>query len=128
MRRLWLWGPVVAQMVAIFVASSIPNLTDLPGGISDHTGHFVGYALLGGLVLRALAAGRLAGVTIRTAAAAWALSALYGVSDECHQLFVAGRTAAVDDWAADATGAAAAIVAVGLLGLVLARPAGGKEV
>lgn len=32
-------------------------------------------------------------------------SALYGVSDEVHQIFVPGRTASIDDWIADVVGA-----------------------
>ena len=33
MSRLWLWGPVWLQMALIFIASSIPNLTQLPGNM-----------------------------------------------------------------------------------------------
>jgi len=125
---LKLWGPPLLQMIAIFFASAIPNLKRLPGDVSDHTGHFIGYAVLGALVLRACAAARWHGVTIRTAAVAWAICALYGATDEFHQRFTPGRTPAVDDWIADAAGAAAAV----LVGLVAAaflnRRAGSGEV
>jgi VanZ family protein len=113
-RALLVWLPAIAQMAVIFVASSLPNLTALPGGISDKTGHFAGYALLSILVLYALASGRWAGVSRGAAAQAAVVSALYGLTDEFHQRFVAGRSAAWDDVAADAVGAVAgALIVIG---------------
>jgi hypothetical protein len=111
---VWLWGPVLLQMAIIFAASSIPNLGELPGGISDKTGHSIGYALLGGLFLRAFARGRLRDVTWRRALAAIALAILYGISDEFHQVFVPGRSADRYDVLADSLGATLG-VAVGWL-------------
>ena len=106
----WLWGPVVFQMALIFAASSIPNLTKLPGGISDKSGHSIGYALLAALLLRAFAGGRFAGVTWRSAGAAIVLATLYGVSDEFHQMFVPGRSSDRYDVVADSIGATIAAV------------------
>ena len=108
--RLWLWGPVGVQMAVIFAASSVPDLGALPGGAPDWFGHGVGYAILGGLLLRALSGGRRAGVTAAVALAAVACSALYGVSDEWHQSFVPGRSPALGDVVADVAGAALAVV------------------
>ena len=102
----WLWGPVLLQMVLIFLASSIPNLSRLPGGMSDKSGHSIGYALLGGLLLRALARGRLREVTWLRGLVAVMLAGAYGASDEFHQSFVAGRSADRYDVAADFAGAA----------------------
>jgi VanZ family protein len=112
-RRLFLWGPVVLQMTLIFIASSISEVPPLPGGMSDKSAHSIGYALLGGLLLRALAGGRLSGVTWGRAAAAVVLATLYGVSDEFHQWFVPGRTADPFDVLADARGALLAALAIG---------------
>ena len=128
MSFLWVWGPALLQMVAIFVASSIPNLKQLPGDVSDHTGHFVGYAILGVLVLRACAGARWIGVTPRAAMRAWVICAVYGATDEFHQMFTAGRTPAVDDWIADATGAAAAVAAGLAMAAWLSRRARRREV
>lgn len=100
----WLWGPVVLQLAIIFAASSIPNLTHLPGDISDKSGHSIGYAMLAGVLLRALAGGRLQGVTWKRVLATIALSTLYGVTDEFHQLFVPGRSADPYDVLADCVG------------------------
>jgi VanZ like protein len=108
-----LWGPVVLQMVLIFIASSIPNLGALPGGMSDKSGHGIGYAILGAVLLRALAGGRLKGITWGRAGTALLLAILYGASDEFHQSFVPGRTPDGLDVLADSIGAA---IAVGLGG------------
>jgi VanZ family protein len=97
-------------MTAIFVASGTPNLTALPGGLSDHLWHFLAYAGLGGVALRALAQSSWSGITPGRAGLAWLLAAGYGMTDEFHQRFVAGRFPAVDDWVADAVGAATAIL------------------
>ena len=111
----WLWGPVVLQMALIFAASSIPNLRNLPGGMSDKSGHSIGYAMLAGVLLRAFAGGRLRGVTWKAGLIAIVLATLYGVSDEFHQLFVPGRSADPYDVLADCVGATIG-VAIGWLG------------
>jgi VanZ family protein len=120
LRWLWLWGPIVAHMAVIYFASSTPNLTAIPGGLSDKAAHFAAYAVLAALALRGFAGGRWAGVTARSAFGALVLAAGYGVLDELHQRFVPGRHAAVDDWVADAAGAASAVA----LGVIAARVAG----
>jgi hypothetical protein len=109
---LWRWAPVVAQMAAIFFASSISDVPDLPGGLSNYTGHMIGYGLLGVLAVRALAGARWAGVTSRAAVAAVVFCAVYGVTDEVHQMFVAQRTSDIHDWFADVGGASIAVVFV----------------
>src|SRR4051794_31700408 len=100
-------------MILIFIASSIPYLGALPGGMSDKSGHGIGYGILGAVLLRALAGGRLRGVTWGKAAAALLLATLYGVSDEFHQSFVPGRSPDPYDVLADSIGAAAVIAAAG---------------
>lgn len=111
---VFLWGPVVLQMAIIFTASSIPDLGPLPAGISDESGHSIGYALLGALLLRALAGGRLGGVTRSRVLASIGLATFYGVSDEFHQSFVPGRSPDVHDVLADFIGAALAVGAAAL--------------
>jgi len=107
-RRVLVWLPAIVQMAVIFAASNVPNLTELPGGLNDHVGHFVGYAILSALVIYALASGRWTGVTAGACARAVLISTAYGISDEFHQRFVPGRSPALDDIAADAAGALAA--------------------
>jgi hypothetical protein len=120
-RWIWVWGPAALQMAVIFGFSATPDIGRLPGGVSDLTAHFAGYGLLGGLVVRAIAGGRWAGVTPAAAAGAWLFSAAYGVSDEFHQSFVPGRTPSGIDWVADAAGAAVAIAAVLLVSRIVQR-------
>ena len=109
----FLWGPVVLHAAIIFALSSIPDLGALPGGVSDKSGHSIGYALLGMLLLRALAGGRLRGVTWGRALLTIVLATLYGMSDELHQSYVPGRDADRLDVVADCIGAAAGVALCG---------------
>jgi VanZ family protein len=102
-------------MALIFTASSIPNLRTLPGGMSDKSGHSIGYAMLAGLLLRAFAGGRLRGITWKAGLIVIVLATLYGVTDEFHQLFVPGRSADPYDVLADCVGATIG-VAIGWVG------------
>lgn len=107
---LSLWAPVVAYMALIFAASAMSHPPS-PANVSDKILHFAGYGGLGLVALRATARGRRAGVTLGAAAAAWAIAAGYGVTDEWHQRFVEERSPDLADAVADALGAAAAIAA-----------------
>jgi hypothetical protein len=108
----FLWGPVALQMALIFAASSIPELGALPGGMSDKSGHGIGYGILGAVLVRALAGGRVNGVTWRRAGLAVLLATLYGVTDEFHQSFVPGRSPDRFDVLADCLGAAVTVVVI----------------
>ena len=110
-------------MIAIFIFSSQEDLTEVPGGFTDHQGHFIGYALLAVLLVRALASATWRGVGARAVVIAIVVAVLYGASDEFHQSFVTGRTAAVDDWIADAVGAIAGSLAVLAIAYLLRRRA-----
>jgi len=104
-------------MAAIFFASSQTHIPDLPAGLSNHTGHFFAYGVLGASALRAFAGVSWAGVAGLPALKATVLASLYGVTDELHQVFVANRFPGADDWVADTLGA---LTGVGLV-LLLAR-------
>lgn len=115
--RLWVWGPAVVQMALIFAISSL-HRAPLPDGVSDHFGHALGYAMLAMLAFRGFAGGSWRGVSWRAGALAVAFSVLYGMSDEFHQMFVPGRTAAWDDVGADFTGALIGAALVGILYII----------
>lgn len=117
-RPFSLWLPPVAWMALIFAASSVPDVTAIPGGFSDSTAHGGVFAVLGVLFLRALARGTWQGVTSRAVVAAVALSVAYGVFDEWHQSFVSGRSSELRDVMSDLTGAAAAAIAVWAWGII----------
>ncbi len=72
-------------------------------------GHFTEYFVLSILVGRALRGD--GGVRPRHVAMAVTLAALYAITDEAHQHFVPGRTAAPGDVAIDVLGAVAGQVA-----------------
>jgi hypothetical protein len=70
-------------------------------------GHAAVYAVLGVLVARGLGGGALRDLSLAKASAAVLITTLYGVTDECHQVFVPTRSAEVLDVVADAVGALA---------------------
>jgi VanZ family protein len=121
-----LWGPVIVQMAIIFGSSSLSE-PSIPDGVSDKSGHLIGYVILSALMLRALAGGRVAGVNWRTALLAIVFSTVYGASDEFHQSFVPHRAPDVRDLIADAAGAGIAAALGGILRIIAgwrnARPA-----
>lgn len=122
-----LWGPVIVYAAAIFAASSVSH-PPMPAAVSDHTLHGWAYAGLSALILRALAGGRRRGVTARRALLAAFMAAVYGLSDELHQMFVPGRLFDLHDVAADAIGAAAAAVTGYVVGRARWRARGAQEV
>jgi len=120
-RALVLWGPVALYALAIFVESSISHVPAFPSGFTDKDGHALLYAGLAVLVLRAASGARWDGLTFRAAGAAVAFAAIYGITDEFHQSFVPGRTADVNDWVADCTGAATGVAVVWLIARVVRK-------
>jgi VanZ family protein len=93
---------VVAWAALIFALSAIPSLSTGLGTwdtILRKGAHLTEYAILGGLLLRAL--GRVWPALL--------VGALYAVSDEIHQHFVRGRHASPLDVALDTAGVAVGI-------------------
>jgi VanZ family protein len=104
-------------MAATFAASHQSTI-GIPFGAPDYVAHAVNYAVLGALLVRALAGGHLHLMAAAQLLPAAILAALYGLSDEFHQSFVPGRDASGTDLVADAVGAiigAASAVALGAL-------------
>jgi VanZ family protein len=101
--HLRLWLPVVAWAALIFAFSSVPDLGTGLGGwdlVLRKIAHAAEYAVLGALLVRASG----------QAGVAFTLGALYAVTDELHQTFVAGRHGSPIDVAIDAAGIAVGIV------------------
>ena len=97
------WLPVVIWAAVIFTLSSIPSLSTGLGTwdtILRKGAHLTEYAVLGGLLYRALGREPLA----------LAVGIAYAATDELHQYFVRGRHASPVDVAIDAVG-----VAIGML-------------
>jgi VanZ family protein len=98
-RLVTVWLPVVLWAAVIFAFSSIPSLSTGLGGwdtILRKGAHLTEYAVLGGLLYRALGQEPLA----------LAVGLAYAATDELHQHFVAGRHASPVDVAIDAVGIA----------------------
>jgi VanZ family protein len=97
-------------MAAIFALSARSDVPDLPAGLGDHTGHFIGYAILAACALRGFAHARWGGVGFPAAWRAIGLASCYGLTDEFHQSLVPGRTSSIDDWLVDTAGAVTAVL------------------
>jgi VanZ family protein len=102
------WVPVIAALVATFVATSIPGQRLPPLGVwnADKFLHAIEYAVIGVLLLRLL--GRTAWGSSRPVIAllaATALASAWGATDEIHQLFTPNRSCDWRDWVADTGGA-----------------------
>jgi VanZ family protein len=122
-RTVELWGPVVVYMAVIFYLSSLHN-PPIPSN-TDKPLHWIGYVGLAVVVVRALAGGLFRWISVRTAVVAVIITVAYAATDEVHQMFVAGRSADVYDFAADAAGALAGAVACWAWGII--RPASRDE-
>lgn len=109
-RRVWLWGPVLAYMAGIFYLSAQSN-PPVPGGIPDWMLHGVEYFGFAVVVFRAVSGGLPAVVTRASVATSMAIVTTYAISDEVHQLFVPYRTADLRDVRSDIVGASIALVA-----------------
>jgi VanZ family protein len=125
---IWAWGPPLALMLAIFIASAQPKnappagsessvyvsgvMPIFPGGwdaLIKKSAHVITY---GGLALLTLRALRLHGVPPREAAyLAIVLAVSYALTDELHQSFVTGRRSSVIDIGFDYIGAVCASLA-----------------
>ena len=108
-------GLAIAWAAVIFVLSSIPadSYPDHPSFLNNVV-HFFVYFVLVGLLVAALAGGKLK--PLPALVIAIIIASLYGASDEFHQYFVPGRLADPVDWMVDTLGAIrGALVATALL-------------
>ena len=111
---LRLWAPVVLWAAVIFALSSISDLGTGLGTwdlVFRKLAHAAEFAVLGALLLRALAVER----------AALALGIAYAASDELHQHFVPGRRGSPVDVLIDAVGVAIGVALFRRLGRRLGR-------
>ncbi|MCB0711238.1 MAG: VanZ family protein [Ignavibacteriae bacterium] len=105
--------PLVLYCVGIFTLSSFP-LPEMPSfgfDFQDKLNHLVAYFLMTILAYRAITWLRRKSQLKRGELVLFAFLfvALYGATDEIHQMFVPGRTADIFDWIADCAGAVLAI-------------------
>jgi VanZ family protein len=101
--RVNLWLPVVLWAALIFTFSAIPSLGTGLGTwdlVLRKLAHVAEYAVLGGLLMRA----------VRREPLAFVLGSLYAVTDEVHQAFVSGREGSPLDWLVDTVGVALGVL------------------
>jgi len=104
---LWFWTPVVIWMAIIFFLSSIPSsgepFIDIPN--IDKFFHCVVYFILGALLVRAFWNSASNPNYKYILVVSIVIAAIYGASDEFHQLFTPGRSCDFFDLLADIIGA-----------------------
>lgn len=101
------WFPILVYCLFIFIQSSHPSPDIGPDWpFKDKVLHFIAYALLGALFLRAFKTTRIKHHLKLIIMLSILLSSLYGISDEIHQSFVPYRTADAMDALADILGSA----------------------
>jgi VanZ family protein len=107
MKKIWkFYLPPVLWAGAIFWNSSRTHLSFPKLGFQsiDKLAHFGVYFILGYLILRAFSAGARKEINWKKSLLLITLGAVYGASDEWHQMFVPGRQADAADWMADFIG------------------------
>ncbi|MBX2812924.1 MAG: VanZ family protein [Myxococcales bacterium] len=105
--RLLMFTPPIVYCAWLWWLSSGP--VHIPGGANDLLVHFLAYGVLGALFTRAFWFTSDWSLW-RVGLYSWLWAAGYGVVDEFHQSFVAGRHASVLDGLADAAGALAGVI------------------
>ena len=116
----------LAIMAFIFIQSALPGdlssnesnfivqilvaLFDVDAGSAGFAvrkcAHFTEYLVLGGSAMLLFSEMRLSGLV------AWAVGAAYAVTDEFHQMFVAGRSCEVRDMCIDAAGVLCGVLVI----------------
>jgi len=126
-RRAVRWLPVLLWMAVIFCLSAQPDLPHHPDAMIDvvvkKLGHMAEYGILAALSLWALG-GVSSSIPRSHFLCAFALTALYAVSDELHQRFVPGRNPRPLDVAFDVAGAALALLGMARVRRARQRPQG----
>ena len=107
-RLAGLWAPVVAYGAGVYYLSS-QSVPPVAGRLPDYIAHPLEYLGLTLLVVRALNGGFLAPISQLTQFTAIALTVIYAISDEIHQLHVPRRTASLKDVLSDTLGAVLAV-------------------
>ncbi len=105
-----LTGAALAWILKLLGIHLTPNEFDRLHFFVRKLAHLTEYGIFVIFLYHALEAGRARGWRWRTAFTALAIAGLYSLTDEFHQDFVPGRTAALRDCAIDTLGAALAIL------------------
>lgn len=104
--------PLGLYALFIFILSSIPSdeFPEIDVPFIDKYTHFIEYAIFSFLTIRALIKEDTIKNYISKSLSAIVITALYGATDELHQLFVPGRNCEIMDLLADLLGAFIGVV------------------
>lgn len=103
------WTPPVAWVVVILIGTSWPSVSLGPEDLGlDKIAHFVAYAVLAALMLRATRRPRDWATFVLVVLAV----SIFGAVDEWHQSFLPRRSMSFADWVADTLGALVGALAV----------------
>jgi len=99
------WIPSFVWAVTIF---SLSHMSSPPGASlgPDYVLHFLEYGIFALTVVWGMTSGLRRELTLPGSALAWLAVTVYGATDEFHQRFVPGRFPSIEDFFADAAGAA----------------------
>ena len=104
------WLPLILYCLFIFIQSSFPSPIKEPDvPFFDKYLHFIAYAVLGVLFMRAYRTLRLGNDNTKVILLSILSAGLYGISDEIHQYFVPGRYADIMDALINFIGAAGGV-------------------
>jgi len=106
------WLPAIVVAGVIFWFSHQSTWPDFAVGYPDWLLHGGAYAAVGATCWYGMGGDRKRPLTWGALIVALLLASGYGVLDELHQSFVAGRTATVSDWIADSLGALIGLLVV----------------
>lgn len=99
------WALAVFYAIFIFALSSVsPGAGGGGLPVNDKILHVILYLLFGAILFLALGKSFGTVAASKVFLAAFSIAALYGITDELHQGFVANRDANLFDWLADALG------------------------
>lgn len=110
-------APAILYMLVIFIVSAIPAQQLRPVA-DDRVAHFVEYFGLGAVLLIAASSFGPIDRSVRLVGATLLFGALFALSDEVHQRFVAGRQASWSDVMFDVLGLTASMIGI----VVLLKP------
>jgi len=98
--------PMIIIAATIFILSSIqqPEFINIGFEFTDKILHFIAYFSLGSATIIGLVRNKDEWSRKKLIMVVLLIGALYGASDETHQLFVPGRSCDIADWIADCVG------------------------
>ena len=108
--------PLIVYWIILLIATSIPAQSVPSFGVGDKVNHLLAYFILSIFLYLTFSFQEKSIVAKRNAVLLTiAITLLYGVLDELHQMLIPGRSAELLDWTADAVGAVCGVLIISFL-------------